>query len=373
MWPPGGLPNMNVIGKVPGAFRAKEGRVLCLWGDAGWGELVRNGKQIFDSFSVRLVEATALMIRECSLPATECWFRFRLSRNLSFNLESMNGPISDNTKAILLLAAPLLARGLLLGQALETWGNRAIRVASRADPEYPRRFKFRLGLDAPPLLYGCGDWSLLDGGGFAVVGSRHVDEDLIEFAKKTASTCAAAGITVISGGAKGIDLAAIEGSLSAGGRAIAVFARSGEGVPIGNKKLIEAGAHSWPCPTSPNDLVTLLKDAPSTVAATSDSQYEGFLPGLRLREEPLSKPDVSIFSAGREAALNTPAVELLSAVRAILFRELKKPLTQKEIAELLGVPPRQASTWLKALVDQGALTKTKRPVRYAARIIEKQT
>lgn len=33
--------------------------------------------------------------------------------------------------------------------------------------------------------------------------------------------------------------------------------------------------------------------------------------------------------------MNTPAVELLNAVRAILLRELEKPLTQKEIAELL--------------------------------------
>jgi hypothetical protein len=41
-------------------------------------------------------------------------------------------------------------------------------------------------------------------------------------------------------------------------------------------------------------------------------------------------------------------------------------------AELLGVPPRQAFTWLKAIVEQGALTKTKRPVRYATKILEKQ-
>ena len=47
-------------------------------------------------------------------------------------------------------------------------------------------------------------------------------------------------------------------------------------------------------------------------------------------------------SAGRGTAVNTSAVELLNAVRSILLRELEKPLTQKEIAELLGVPP-QAS------------------------------
>lgn len=45
------------------------------------------------------------------LPATQSRLRFRLSVSSSFNLQSMNGPISDNTKAILLLAAPLLVAG----------------------------------------------------------------------------------------------------------------------------------------------------------------------------------------------------------------------------------------------------------------------
>jgi predicted transcriptional regulator len=62
----------------------------------------------------------------------------------------------------------------------------------------------------------------------------------------------------------------------------------------------------------------------------------------------------------------TPAKELLDAVRAILVRALTKPLTQKEVAELLGVQSKQASTWLNALVEQRALTKMKRPTRYVA-------
>jgi DNA processing protein len=64
-----------------------------------------------------------------------------------------------------------------------------------------------------------------------------------------------------------------------------VFARSGEGVPMGNKKLIEAGARPWPIPTTPDDLITLLKDARSSVSVTSDSNREAFLPGLSVREE----------------------------------------------------------------------------------------
>ena len=70
----------------------------------------------------------------------------------------------------------LLGRGFLLSQVIERWQARAIWVVSRADAEYPRRLKTRLREDAPAVLYGCGDMALLETGGLAVVGSRHVDD-----------------------------------------------------------------------------------------------------------------------------------------------------------------------------------------------------
>ena len=70
MWPAGGLPNINVKGKIPEAFRAEEGRVLCLWADAGWGELVQDGKQVSGRFSDDLVDAVVQMFHEWNpLPA----------------------------------------------------------------------------------------------------------------------------------------------------------------------------------------------------------------------------------------------------------------------------------------------------------------
>ena len=75
----------------------------------------------------------------------------------------------------------LLARGFLLSQAVERWQTRAIWVLSRADAEYPRRLKTRLKDDAPPVLYGCGEAAILDTGGLAVVGSRHVEDALIAY------------------------------------------------------------------------------------------------------------------------------------------------------------------------------------------------
>lgn len=120
----------------------------------------------------------------------------------------------------------LLGRGFLLSQVIERWQARAIWVVSRADAEYPRRLKVRLREDAPPVIYGCGDMALLESGGLAVVGSRHVDDTLIDYTMSVGRLAARAGRTLVSGGAKGIDQAAMRGALEAGGRVSGVLADS---------------------------------------------------------------------------------------------------------------------------------------------------
>lgn len=118
----------------------------------------------------------------------------------------------------------LLGRGFLLSQVIERWQARAIWVISRADPEYPRRLKIRLREDAPAVLYGCGDINLLGSGGLAVVGSRHVDDLLLDYTMSVGRLAARARKTLVSGGAKGIDQAAMRGALEAGGNVSGVLA-----------------------------------------------------------------------------------------------------------------------------------------------------
>ena len=120
----------------------------------------------------------------------------------------------------------LLGRGFLLSQAVERWNVRAIWVISRADAKYPRRLKAKLKEDAPPLLYGCGDIALLEKGGLAVVGSRHVDDELICYTENVGRLSAEAHRSIVSGGAKGIDRAAMHGALMAGGDVAGVMADS---------------------------------------------------------------------------------------------------------------------------------------------------
>lgn len=120
----------------------------------------------------------------------------------------------------------LLGRGFLLSQAVDRWSARAIWVVSRADSAYPRRIKVRLKEDAPPVLYGCGAATLLDTGGLAVVGSRHADDELISYSENVGRLAAGAHRTVISGGAKGIDRAAMREALQAGGTVAGVMSDS---------------------------------------------------------------------------------------------------------------------------------------------------
>src|SRR5947209_8003458 len=56
----------------------------------------------------------------------------------------------------------LLRRSGALGLALEKWERAGLWVLTRGEPHYPTRLKRCLKAEAPPVLFGCGDWTLLD-------------------------------------------------------------------------------------------------------------------------------------------------------------------------------------------------------------------
>ncbi len=110
--------------------------------------------------------------------------------------------------------------------ALEHWHRCSIRVISRADAAYPRRLKKSLGHRSPSLLYFCGNEDLLHGGGLAVVGSRKVDDQLLDYTRNVGALAAAAGYTIVSGGAKGVDQASMQGAAADGGQVLGVLANN---------------------------------------------------------------------------------------------------------------------------------------------------
>jgi ATP-dependent DNA helicase RecQ len=63
-WPTGGMPKYGTKGNIPEELRAQPGKVLCVWGDAGWGSLVREGKYHHHRFADELVTACVKLVRE---------------------------------------------------------------------------------------------------------------------------------------------------------------------------------------------------------------------------------------------------------------------------------------------------------------------
>ena len=58
---------------IPLQQLAETGRALCFWGDAGWGGLVRAGKNLNGHFSDELVEASVRLIREWNPEPSPAW------------------------------------------------------------------------------------------------------------------------------------------------------------------------------------------------------------------------------------------------------------------------------------------------------------
>lgn len=117
----------------------------------------------------------------------------------------------------------LLGRGTAMALALERWARGGLWVISRSDEAYPQRLRRRLKNAAPPLLYGAGDKALLDKGGLAIIGSRDVSPAGESYTRAIAARCANEGLAVVSGGARGVDAAAMQGATEAGGYCIGVL------------------------------------------------------------------------------------------------------------------------------------------------------
>ena len=316
-------------------------------------------------------------------------------------------------------------------------------------------------------MYGCGDISLVETGGLAVVGSRHVDDSLIDYTITVGGLAARAGRTIVSGGAKGIDQAAMRGALEAGGRAVGVLADSLEktamnrenrnfiidgqlvllspydpsaGFNVGNamqrNRLIYAladaalvvssdlkkggtwagavqqleklhlvpvyvrstgqssagldalrkkGAASWPNPSDANAFESVFKlevaapqreprvnidlfayDLASINAPQTTRRADRVKERSKTEADSLSSPSTQSRNGAVTSSANL-AENLFANVREVMRELLKIPMKETEVAAALEVSAAQARLWLKRLVEERVLEKTRKPVRYVSK------
>lgn len=108
---------------------------------------------------------------------------------------------------------PAAVRSRLRGEGL--------RYVSMADPEYPARL--RQLFDPPAGLFCRGEWPATGERALAVVGPRTPTVYGRSVAKKWVCQLAERGLTIVSGLARGIDTAAHEAAVAAGGQTVAVL------------------------------------------------------------------------------------------------------------------------------------------------------
>ncbi|GGJ56575.1 DNA-processing protein DprA [Streptomyces brasiliensis] len=161
---------------------------------------------------------------------------------------------------------PLLQQGLTAGlddararvdDELAAAGKAGARLVTVLDADYPANLRMIGNL--PPFLFYRGELDPCDARSIAVVGTRQASEDGLRRAARMARELVEHDVVIASGLAKGIDAAAHQATLTAGGRTFAVMGTGiaapiypAENRPLAKAILASGGAlvsQFWP--TSP--------------------------------------------------------------------------------------------------------------------------
>jgi DNA processing protein len=101
------------------------------------------------------------------------------------------------------------------------WLDRGFQPLTLLDPDYPQNL--RAVHDRPPLIFVAGSIEPSDARAVAVIGSRRPSLRGVKETERVAQALVEAGMTVVSGLARGIDTTAHRVALQRGGRTIAVI------------------------------------------------------------------------------------------------------------------------------------------------------
>lgn len=317
----------------------------------------------------------------------------------------------------------LLERGMMLSLAVEKWTNQGLWVLGRSDTNYPKRLKQRLRHSAPAILYGVGNIELLSTGGLAILGSRDVDDEILGYTRRVAQNIAVQRMQVISGGARGVDQAAMLAVLDAGGTSVGVLADSltkaavnskyrssiqegrltlvssynpeagfNTGNAMGRNKYIYALADyalvvsssfgkggTW---AGAMEALSRLQDIPVFVrldGAVSEGNeqlhnqgakpfpaepWNDSLRELLVKAASWIEPVQTVEKIPQEIVLDSRPQDIYQAVLPFILNHLQQPKDAKSLAECLDVRPSQMQDWLNRAVNEGRVRKINRPVAY---------
>ncbi len=218
----------------------------------------------------------------------------------------------------------LLQRSGSLAIELERLEGLGIRSLTRADSDYPERYRQRLKESAPPVLFYAGEKALLGQPGIAVVGSRHLDAAGTACAEFVGNACGRSGLVLYSGGAKGVDTLSMRAALDARGTAVGILADSLEKSirDPENRAALSRGDLCLATPVSPNapfsvgtamgrnKLIYTLADYAIVVAsdAGKGGTWTGAIEALRSRWLPLFVLNHSEMPDGNKLLLSKGAL-----------------------------------------------------------------
>ncbi|MBQ7691818.1 MAG: DNA-processing protein DprA [Muribaculaceae bacterium] len=128
--------------------------------------------------------------------------------------------LSDEEVALFHHTREQLSNHSFLVESLLSQGYNILPIDS---PHYPRSLKDNMKQNAPSVLFGKGDISMLQEPSVAIVGSRNADATSLAFTRSVAAKQAAQAQVVVSGFAKGVDRTALDAAIASGGKSIIVL------------------------------------------------------------------------------------------------------------------------------------------------------
>lgn len=150
-----------------------------------------------------------------------------------------------------------------------------------------------------------------------------------------------------------------------------VFVRMEDGVPLGNKKLLELGAVAWP---EKSDLSNLKGQLSELSVKSRQKKTPKNLSLFEFQEKQKTSTEEAQNSESAKTILQPDDVENLSenihgttvyeTVLPVILDKLQSPSTVDELSQALDVVKPQLNVWLKKALDEKKVVKLSRPVRY---------